>query len=177
MMWIPTSLLRDHWATLRSQRTGRPMKWDRRAFVALPAVVSATAMIWEVDTAPLLDATAILTALLFTLLVHVFTLGLQASTHPILRNSWVLTLIDELRINTAYAIGTGILAVVFLSAAGAYPQAPWWIQRSLAAVGTALVVHLLMTLGMVIKRTNTAYVEMRKQTAQAPPEHRDAPAG
>ncbi|GAB6987703.1 hypothetical protein JCM10369A_42290 [Nocardioides pyridinolyticus] len=90
-----------------------------------------------------------------------------ASKEELLQGSWVLQLIDELRINTAYAISSGILAVVFLSAAGAYDSASSLVTIPLSSVGTGLVVHLLMTLGMILKRTNTACVEMRKRTKRS----------
>lgn len=166
MMWIPTNLWAEHWDTLRSQKEGNPpMTADRRAFVLIPAGIGIVTLIWPPDdVSVILDGTAITTALLFGLLVHVFTLGLSASSDSRVRDSWVMELIDQLRINTAYAIMIGIMAVVFLSAAGAYDKAPRWVESPLASIGIALVVHLLMTLGMVLKRTNSAYTEMRKRT-------------
>jgi len=167
MMWIPTTLWSEHWATLRSQRDNSPMKADRRAFVGIPVLVGIATTIWPPDNVGvILDGTAITTALLFGLLIHVFSLGIAASNDDRLRGTWVLDLIDQLRINTAYAIMIGILAVIFLSVAGAYSSAPSWFEVPISSIGIALVVHLLMTLGMVIKRTNRAYTEMRSRSRQ-----------
>lgn len=163
MMWIPTKLRAEHWNTLRSQKSGEPMRADRNALIWVPVAVAAATAIWPPSNAgAILDGTAIITALLFTLLIHVFSLGLAASQDERIRDTWVMDLIDQLRVNTAYAIAVGILAVIFLSAASAYNTAPDLLQRGLTAPGIGLVVHLLMTLGMVIKRVNSAYVEMRR---------------
>lgn len=166
MMWIPTKLWTEHWATLRSQKEGNPpMKADRRALIGIPSGAGIATAIWPPDNVGvILDGTAIITALLFGLLVHVFTLGLSASADHRIRDTWVMDLIDQLRINTAYAITIGIVAVIFLSAAGAYQYSPRWVESPLGSIGIAFVVHMLMTLGMVVKRTNTAYTEMRKRS-------------
>ncbi len=166
MMWIPTKLWSEHWNTIRSQKAGHPpMKVDRIAFVAIPVVAAGTTAIWPpASVGVVIDGTAIITALLFGLLVHVFSLGLAASKDEVLRDSWVLDLIDQLRINTAYAITIGIVAVIFLTISGAYSTEADWFVRTVGSIGIGFVTHLLMTLGMVIKRTNAAYVEMRKRT-------------
>lgn len=167
MMWIPTGLWSDHWNTLRSQKTGKPMQWDRITLILLPLAAAIISAIWPPgQTSVLIDGTAILTGLLFGLLIHVFSLGVSAGADERLQGTWIIGLIDELRINTSYAVAVGIAGVTFLAIDGAYPRAPGWLSRPFGAIGVLLVVHLLMTLGMVIKRTNRAYVEMRR-TADA----------
>ena len=175
MMWIPTGIVTEHWATLTSRATGKPMKVDRALLVWIPVLCGLAAGIWPPNQhGTILDGTAIITALLFGLLVHVFMLGVTVSDDARLNHTWVMDLIDELRINTGYAIGVGLLATAALSVAGAYENpgaADSLFVTITGAVGIGLALHLLMTLGMVLKRTNSAYTNMRKKTRGVPTPH------
>ncbi|MGW0482642.1 hypothetical protein [Nonomuraea sp. NPDC003214] len=130
-------------------------KSDYLVFFGIPGTIFLVALLcsWKFKgTEELLAGVSILTALLFGLLVQVFTLGLKAT------NERVAVLLDEMRSNISYACGVGLLLSTLLMITAAFELggdagAPSYISASISA----LFSHLVLTLLMVIKRVRTAY--------------------
>ena len=98
------------------------------------------------------------------MLTHVLGLGLRLYDDPRwTRASRIVILTDQLRANVSWAIGVGVVitgTLMIISAFttekhGAYPA---W----LSAIVLALVVHLLLTLLMILKRVRSTYRQLGK---------------
>jgi hypothetical protein len=158
---------------------------DLAVFYALPLAAWGTA--WALSmrlrgVAEILAGVAILTGLLFGLLVHVFSVGLRISEDGRWSSSSKVTiLVDELRANVAYACGVGLVLTVLLviaAALGASDSSPIVVSPStghvqvadthsgltpwLSGLVAALFLHLVLTLFMVLKRVRTAYKLLAK---------------
>ena len=114
------------------------------------------------DTAAVLAALAVFTALLFGLVIFVFQLRVQIKddgrdrTHPS-----IAELIDETFANVTYSVIIGLFTTVvgLVGAAVADENAgvPIWISAILCALG----LHLVLTILMCLKRVHSAYQQLR----------------
>lgn len=162
-------LASDHWHSLSlvDEPAGTiQLSWsDVAVFFGVPAGVGVAAFAAGAELqslGELLAGTAILTGLLFGLLTHVLGLGLRLYDDPRrTRSSRIVILTDELRANVSYAIGVGILLTGSLMLIAAFTKpttagyAPW-----LTALVLALLVHLLLTLLMILKRVRSTYKQL-----------------
>lgn len=169
----------DHVRTLYeldSEGTRHRSIADILIFFAVPVATFAGLWLGDFrlrDTGQVLAGVAIFTGLLFGLLVHVFAVGLQISDSPrFTTTSRVTLLVDELRANVAYACGVGLLLTMILLVSSAFATttppgvsgtAPEreviaWASSAIAA----LVLHLVLTMLMVLKRLRTAYTLLAK---------------
>lgn len=158
-------LIKDHLATLYEldSNGSRRRSWsDIWIFFGGPTLIAIAALWWDVKIrgiAEVIGGMAILTALLFGLLVHVFTLGLRLSDDPrYTSSSRVTILIDELRANVAYACGNSLLLTVMLVCVAALAKnTPNGVNVPTSAISAWLFTHLALTLLMVINRVRVAY--------------------
>ena len=136
---------------------------DWIVFVGVPlsaGIVAALLGVRLYSLDPILAGAAIMTGLLFGLLVHVLSLGLQLAGDPkVTRGSRLARLVDELRANITWACVVGL-------ALSAITTVVWAASKDLDQVGTnpwvsgaivALILHLGLTLLMILKRVRTTY--------------------
>lgn len=161
-------LLKEHYQTYYEldQQGNRRRSWsDIQMFFGGPTVISGL-VIWrgvEIrGLAEILGGMAILTALLFGLLIHVFSLGLRlADDARYTRTSPVTILIDELRANVSYACGVSLLlTVVIVFNAALSSKDSNGMNVWVSCIVAWLFVHLSLTLLMIINRVRSAYRKM-----------------
>lgn len=159
------SIIKDHLATLYEldQDDERKLSWsDVGIFFATPTLIATAIFWWDIKIrgiAEIIGGMAILTALLFGLLVHVFTLGLHLADNPrFTRSSDVTILIDELRANVAYACAVSLLLTTILVCTAALAKnTSNGVNLAISTLCAWLFMHLTLTLMMVINRVRTAY--------------------
>lgn len=153
----------DTWVETGLDEREHPSSSDWILFVAVPVTGGLAALIAGVRLYSLdavLAGGAILTGLLFGLLVHVLALGLQLSGDPkVIRGSRLARLVDQLRANITWACLVGlVLSAISTAVASATRRlddvgtAPW-----VSAIVIALALHLGMTLLMILKRVRSTY--------------------
>lgn len=160
-----------HLDTLRDARD-RSTKWvDVVIQYLLPVVAGVACYLGQFHlqgVGDVIAGLAVLAALLFALVIFVFQLRLQLANDPRVPKGGLLpTLVDELFANVAYAVLIGLSAVVVSLAASSTrsldergnlePLNAIW-----SAVLVVVAVHLLLTVGMCLKRTHSAYRELTK---------------
>ncbi|MEV6868538.1 hypothetical protein AB0M44_47150 [Streptosporangium subroseum] len=157
-------LVRDHLDTLYEIDKKDQQKKsysDYIIFFAFPFIAFLVTLImgWKfkgIDE--LMGGVAILTGLLFGLLIHIFSLALRVfDNERFSKTSRVTILIDELRSNVSYSCGVGLALTSVLVCCAAFDAGtsgtPPWVSGVIAA----LFMHLILTLLMVVKRVRTAY--------------------
>jgi len=163
-----TELAVDHFRTFRvltpagsSRRS--PLDWI--VFVGLPVIAGAASGAAGVElrsSDALLAGTAIITGLLFGLLIHVLSLGATVRADARFpRDSRMAILVDELRANVAWACAVGLLLSGGLALVGAFTVRPeggvdQWVTGAVIAGGT----HLALTLLMILKRIRSTYEQL-----------------
>jgi hypothetical protein len=163
--WSVAGVVRDHARTLRDDRTRRYRVRDFLEFYGIPVGIGAAAYFtnFKLDG---IEATiggmAIFTALLFGLLVQVFTLRIRVADSTSLRADIDLgRLIDQLEANVSYTVLVGIALtatlVVIAAVAGTDDPAPVGPTAAVAA----LFSHFLLSSFMVLKRLRSAYSSAR----------------
>jgi hypothetical protein len=129
------------------------------AYCAWHVVIPAVAM------EQILGGLAIMTGFLFTLLVFIFQLRLQAGDHTVHgQKPLLLRLIDEMNAQTSWAVGVSLVLVLGLlvgSSLDIKGSLPPLMSASLAF----LVVHLFAVIWTSARRTRSAYREMLKKPA------------
>jgi hypothetical protein len=164
--WSVSILIKDQLDTFVNERTKKPWIPDYLAFFVLPIALGIVAFVFgfrfkTVDG--ILAGVAILTALLFALVIHVFTLGLRITDDPrIGTSSRTARLIDQLQANVQYSVLTGIAATVVLILASGTTDAGHWVGKILTAIIVVLLAHLIMTMFMTLKRMRAAYRDFRR---------------
>lgn len=156
------------YATLSDARTGRLRPDDFVVVLGVPLVVAGLAwgLGWSVTiVAELISAIAIITGLLFGLVVFLFQLRLQLGAPGTIERVPPVTirLIDEMFANVSYAIVIGFVATgVTLVGAALRPDASIpGIQPGIDTFTTGLILglttHFLLVLAMCLKRLVSAY--------------------
>jgi hydrogenase-4 membrane subunit HyfE len=156
-----TQVATTHLRTLteeRVQKDGRVKDvvspWDLALFGLFPILLGVAVWWWDVkapDADPLLAATAVLTGLLFALIVLMFERVVHATAEvPPAAGNDPVTDAWQLLANVSWAILVSLIQLTVLFAitlltSGAL--APW-----LTAVVVALFAHLVLTLLMILKR-------------------------
>ncbi|MEV1003580.1 hypothetical protein [Nonomuraea sp. NPDC050202] len=163
--WSVIPLIEDHLATFRDQRTNEKRNRDYLVFYAVPMSFGIACYLagFEMrDPASILAGIAVFTALLFGLLLHVFSLGLRIKDDP--RQSTVgrtAQLVDQLQANVGYAVLVGIVTTALLIIAAATTGKDQPIGVLMSAVIAGSLLHLMLTVFMALKRTRAAYHELR----------------
>lgn len=160
------AIARDHvgtWTETGADEKQHKSPSDWVLFVLIPAGVGLVAALTGVrlyNVEAILAGAAILTGLLFGLLVHVLSLGLHlAGDENVKPGSLIARLTDQLRSNITWACAVGLVLTGFTAAVGALSRdltqtgsAPW-----ATGVITALGLHLGLTLLMILKRIRSTY--------------------
>lgn len=160
-------ILRDQGATLVDAKTGRWRLRDYLVLFGLPAITAALALGlgWKMSIVDeVISAIAIITALLFGMVVFIFQLRLQLSARDVMDRTPTTTieLIDELFANVCYSIVVGFLTIAAaLWGAAERSPTPTGSMGPIWAVGTAVIlffgVHFSLSLAMCLKRLTAAY--------------------
>jgi hypothetical protein len=164
--WSVSILIKDQLGTLVNERTHKPWVPDYLAFFVLPVTLGAVAFVTnfrfaEVDG--ILAGIAILTGLLFAMVIHVFSLGLRITDDPrIGTKSRTSRLIDQLQSNVLYAVLVGIVTTVALSIASATTESGHRTGKIMTAVLVVLLIHMILMIMMILKRMRSAYEEFRQ---------------
>ncbi|WP_255788090.1 hypothetical protein [Mycobacteroides abscessus] len=154
-----------HFRTLRDDRTGGLRVFDFVLFLGMPTVTAL--VVWAVDfrmgdIASLLAALAVFTALLFGLVIFVFQLRVQLRSegHDQDRPKLAL-LIDETFANVTYSVIVGLLTTCVGVVAAALATKDQGAPVVLSAVLSGLLLHLILTILMCLKRIHAAYQQLR----------------
>lgn len=157
--WSVLGIFSDHFQTLSDARTGKPRIADYISFYLVPlagAIVGYFVDFRVKGAEGVLAGVAVYTALLFGLIVHVFQLRMrmidQQSSH-----SRLAELIDELETNMSYTILVGIVSTGVLIYAIAASDKDSPVNALLSAIIVFLLLHLVLSLLMILKRTRSVY--------------------
>ena len=164
-------LVSDHLKTWVEE--DRPGVWRRSpsdyiVFLGLPALCGSVVVlrgirIWSPDA--LLAGASIITGLLFGLLIHVLSLGLQLEGNDrVAPGSRLAILVGELRANVAWSCGVGLVLSGLLAGAGSFVKDldNVGINPVYTGIVCALTVHLGLTLMMILKRVRSSYKMLSK---------------
>ncbi|CAM5379534.1 hypothetical protein [Streptomyces purpurascens] len=156
-----TPIIKDHFNSLRSHSTGK-MMWMQVAFFYGPPVLLASggcALNWKIGGVDnILAAFAILTGLLFNLLVLLFdvaakaTAGVGGTTDQNTR----LKLAKELQANVTYTLLVALAATTILGICAGMDIEK--LNRWIGAAVLLLLSHFMLTLLMILKRIRSAFL-------------------
>lgn len=156
-------IIKDHIHTLVDARTGKHRKRDYVLPFGIPVVVAVTMFAFDVhlrSQAEIIAGVAILSGLLIALVIFVFQLRLQVAQDPrMLKGSLVTTLLDQLFANVNYAAVIGLLTTV-VTVVAAVMAGGASLGRFMSAAVAGLGLHLILTIGMCMKRIRAAYREL-----------------
>ena len=166
-------VIEDHLETLQDDRTGNSRWQDRASLYGVPAAAAAAIAIFGVKLqgiGEIVGGLSILAGFLFGLVVFVFQLRIQVSNDPrVAPQGRLLRLLDQLFANVSYAVLIGFVTTSVAIAAAAtrstvpkspgdlLPVNPWW-----SAALVFFFVHLMLMLGMALRRTRAAYRELKR---------------
>lgn len=163
--WSVRPLVINHLRTLVDQRTDKYRATDYLTFYGFPFLLGLVSYFTDFrlkGVEGLLSGVSVFTALLFGLLVHVFMLGLRVTDDPrVPKGGRTSKLVDQLVSNVAYAVLAGIMATAVLMVAVSTTEKDRPLSVAISAVVVALLVHLLLTIFMALKRTQAAYIAFR----------------
>jgi hypothetical protein len=147
----------DHLDTLRSHGTEKRLVGDVILFVVIPAGVTTLLLISKHPaksvSGVLITAVAILTGLLFNLLILIFDSATRAGPRGEMseQEERAHELLRQTHANVAFAVLVGILTAVAATASAiAGPEGFW--QYAASGVAYFLAVELLMTMLMILNR-------------------------
>lgn len=161
--WLP---IKDHYKTLVDQNKPDEPYWvDYAILIGIPigSGVVVGLLLQLRDMQSYIGGVAILTALLFGMVVHVFQLRMQLSSNrDVKRDGDLAVLVDQLFANVNYAVVAGILATAVSMAAAVSSDDDGRINGVWSGIVVGLGVHLLLVVTMCIKRIRLAYLEISK---------------
>lgn len=161
-----TSIVVDHFDTLRDARTHRMSFGDLATQFGLPVLLGAVLPIFGlrlVELGQVIAGLAVLAGLTFGLLVFVFQLRLQLSSDPRVQATTLRQLIDQLFVNVAYTVLIGLtsaavcVAVVSVRWGEEASSGSQGVSAVASGVVVGLCVHFLLSLAMCTKRAYRAY--------------------
>lgn len=168
-----------------SMRTGQEAKRDRRRAAAFhyltpvaPAALMFVPAVHIYAPGDILTGLAVLTGLLFALLVLVWTEGVKArQSGAWSASSRVVTLLNDLRANVTYASTVSLVLIALLvvvsttTPPAANGDTPTAMAPLVAAPLAWLVGHLILALGLILRRLRAAYMELSDQPPAPPKPH------
>jgi hypothetical protein len=179
--WSFSKTIKDHLGTLVDARKpgARLRIRDLFAFYILPVLVGVIIFVpqfnWsQLDDIPgyqrvadfrvsgaegILSGVSIYTALLFGLLVQIFQLKTRFLDEEGSRER-VIRLNDQLEANVSYSVLIGIIATAFLTFTVATTSKDAPVGRVSSAIIAVLILHLILTLFMVLKRARAVYRDL-----------------
>lgn len=160
-------IIKDHYRTLyENTDSGRSLRLGVLAIVVVPTLAALLmvllgARIYELGD--LLAAVAVLAGFLFALLIVLLETAVETSGRaeeqgPSVRINRRILILREVTANVAYAVLMAVVAVVLIGAARLVdkPSSPLEAPQALPSwycgVVFALLIHLVLTLVMVLKR-------------------------
>jgi hypothetical protein len=156
----------SYWGTYRNFITGQFLWNQFFLHVGLPALGAYFA--WRI-TIPastleqILGGLGIMAGFLFTSLVFIFQLRLQAGDHRIHgQKPLLLRLVDEMNAQTSWAVGVALVLVLALlvgTSLNIQGSLPPWMASAVAFS----VIHLFAVIWTGVRRTRSAYREMLKE--------------
>ncbi|WP_431918140.1 hypothetical protein [Micromonospora wenchangensis] len=165
--WSVAPIIKKQLSTLVDQNDPkqRPRLGDYLGLFGVPLGLATTAFVTEFrlrGIEGLLGGVAIFTALLFGLLVHVFTLGLRITDDPrISKSGKTAQLVDELQGNVAYAVLVGLFTTTVLIVGVSTTLKDHALGVPISAITVFSICHLLLIMLMALKRTQAAYEQFR----------------
>ena len=153
----------SYWGTYRHFITRQFLWIQFFLHIGLPAL--GAYLTWQIaipasTLEQILGGLAIMAGFLFTLLVFIFQLRLQAGDHRIHgQKPLLLRLVDELNAQTSWAVGVSlflVLAMIVGSSLNIEGDLPPWIASPMAF----FVIHLFAVIWTSARRTRSAYREM-----------------
>jgi hypothetical protein len=169
-------IIKAHFATMSSARTGRPMLEDYLFFFGIPivigAVLDAFGFGFRVDAVTgFLNAFAILTGLLLNLLVLVFTISVTTSGSERVDLQLRRRVLKEIFTNVCYCIVVAVVATGTALTALSYMRSIPGAQSGkvatflLCALTTNFVFSLMMILKRMYKLISTEFDYLNKKAA------------
>ncbi|HVE95055.1 MAG TPA: hypothetical protein VNB24_09055 [Acidimicrobiales bacterium] len=163
--WSVVDVVRDHYETFVDAESGQWLLRDYVGMVAVPIGLGGL-VAWRdpslAGAGAMLSGVGIFTAGLFGLLLQVFSLATRVVDDPRLAGQTRLSrLVDELETNVSYAVVVGLMTTAALMVANSWHQLPSAQARWGNGFLVALIVHLVLTVFMAIKRTRAVYRKMR----------------
>lgn len=162
--WSVIDVFRDHYESFVDADTGRPLVFDYVGMLGVPLAVGgfiAGRGVELVNLGQLLAGVGVFTGGLFALLLQIFPLSQRLTDDPRLHGQRRLAqLVDELEANASYAVLVGLACVALLMSVSTLisnAEANRWWSGAVAA----LLLHLLLTAFMVLKRVRFVYGRMR----------------
>lgn len=153
----------SYWGTYRNFITEQFLWVQFILHLGLPALGAYLAGQIAIPASTLeqiLGGLAIMTGFLFTLLVFIFQLRLQAGDHRIHgQKPLLLRLVDEMNAQTSWAVGVSLVLVLALlvgSSLNIQGNLPPWMASAVAF----FVIHLFAVIWTGARRTRSAYREM-----------------
>ncbi|MFF5054013.1 hypothetical protein ACFY1S_12610 [Micromonospora sp. NPDC000663] len=165
--WSVTPIIRRQLDTLVDQNDPKQRLriQDFLGLFIFPAALAVSGFFFDFrlrGVEGILAGVAVFTALLFGLLVHVFTLGLRLTDDPrISKRGRTAQLVDQLQQNVAYAIVVGLFTTSVLIVGVSTTVKDRALGTPISALVVFSVVHLILCMLMVLKRTQAAYDEFR----------------
>ncbi|MER5458927.1 hypothetical protein ABT008_29595 [Micromonospora sp. NPDC002389] len=165
--WSVTPIIKKQLSTLVDQNDPkqRPRLGDYLGLFGVPLTLATAAFFTEFrlrGVEGLLAGVAIFTALLFGLLVHVFTLGLRITDDPrISKSGKTAQLVDQLQGNVAYAVLVGLFTTTVLIVGVSTTLKDHALGVPISTVTVFSICHLLLIMLMALKRTQAAYEQFR----------------
>ncbi|OKH72904.1 hypothetical protein EB72_19800 [Mycobacterium sp. SWH-M1] len=159
------ALWKDHVETWSDSMTKSEVTSERRKlfiwFFGVPTLAAVPPILWHFNlnnVGQILTGTGVMTALLFGLLGVIFNMGVtlrkEGDKFPNAHN--LPRAISDLRANATYAIVVGFILSLTLGVASAVSKTPVLAWGWTPPV-VWLVVHLVLTLLMILRRFRTAF--------------------
>lgn len=168
MKLLPTEVVSEQVATFRDagpeRRRSTP---DLVVLYAVPVVFGVLVGVWgalKFDLSAILAAVAVFTGLIFNLAFHVFDKSLQMRRDPFQSaDPDAISLVEELRANVNYTVLVGITLTGALVAMLLFDLPGGWeaITRIANGILAALLLHMLLMSGMILKRFTSLHSVMK----------------
>lgn len=160
----PLPTIRDHYGTLVDQNSpNRPHVPDYLVLIGVPACVGTwVGYVFQLrDMQSYIGGVAILTALLFGLVIHVFQLRIQLLNDVrVPRDGKLVGFINQLFANVNYAVVVGVVTTAASMAAAVTADNDGRVNSIWSGVVAGLGTHLMLVVFMCIKRIRAAYREI-----------------
>jgi len=163
--WAVGEIVREHYSTFVDAETRKPHLADYLGMVVVPAGAGVALGLRGAHIegiGDILAGVAVFTGGLFVMLIQVFPLAQRLSDDPRLAGQRrIAELVDELEKNLSYAVVIGLVTVGLLMAAAAMTSTKDKVSPAMTGALVAVLLHLLLTTFMTLKRLRAVYVRMR----------------
>ncbi|MET9056739.1 hypothetical protein ABZX99_02830 [Streptomyces antibioticus] len=172
--WSVAKIAVAHFKTYWDASKDRPMASDYATFIGVPAALAIFAAVMTHmghfhvrDVSKLIGGMGVFTGLLFGLLTNVFTLSLRVRRDEGLDPEHaVVKQVRELFYNVSWAVVVGCTLITMLILAAATHSTTSALGSIWTGVLTFLVLHLMLTILMALKRLWFAHDKVAKLPAK-----------